>query len=174
MNPDLHDNTWIACGTSLLWNAEALNSICSFDSVRSLRELLRLHEAGWPDDSLNLINGRTLIIAGLEAAMDTLHPDPAVGWLEKTVYQAISSFQRDVADGGREAALIFWLADATRIWHRPSDDTYNWHCTGEHRSKSIPIGRCLWNGAEGSARRIVLVGAEKKETWAGLFHPRIS
>src|ERR1019366_3991960 len=25
MNPALHDNTWIGCGTSLLWDAAALN-----------------------------------------------------------------------------------------------------------------------------------------------------
>jgi hypothetical protein len=25
MNPALHDNTWIGCGTSLLWDADALS-----------------------------------------------------------------------------------------------------------------------------------------------------
>lgn len=174
MNPDLHDNIWITCGTSLLWDATALNRICPFDSVRSLRELLRLRQASWPDDSLKLINNRTLVVAGLEAAMDTLHPDAAVEWLEQTVYQAISDFQRDVADGGREAALIFWLADSKRVFHKASEGTYHWHCAGEHSKKSIPIGRCLWNGAEGSARRIITKGADKNEIWAGLFHPRVS
>ena len=174
MNPDLHDNTWISCGTSLLWDAAALNRICSFDSVRSLRELLQLHQAGWPDGQLQLINNRTLVIAGLEAAMDTLDPDAAVEWLEQTVYQAISDFQRDVADGGREAALIFWLADPKRVFHLASEDTYHWHCAGQHRSKSIPIGRCLWNGAESSVRRIITTGADKSEVWAGLYHQRIS
>ncbi len=174
MNRDLHDNTWITCGTSLLWDAAALKQICSFDSVRSLRELLRLHQAGWPDDSLKLINNRTLVVAGLEAAMDTLAPDVAVQWLEKTVYQAISDFQRDVADGGREAGLLFWLADPKRVFPKASEETYHWHCAGEHAKKSIPIGRCLWNGAEGSARRIITIGPDKKEVWSGLFHPRIS
>jgi hypothetical protein len=174
MNPDLRDNTWISCGTSLVWDAAALNQICPFDSVRSLRELLRLHQAGWPDGTLQLINNRTLVVAGLEAAMDTLHPDTAIDWLEQTVYRAISDFQRDIADGGREAALIFWLAESKRVFHKASEDTYHWHCAGEHRNKSIPIGRCLWNGAEGSARRIVTKGADKNEVWAGLFHPRIS
>ena len=174
MNPDLHDNTWIACGTSLLWDAAALKSICPFDAVRSLRELLRLHQAGWPDGQLQLVKGRTLVIAGLEAAMDTLHPDTAVEWLEQTVFPAISDFQRDVADGGREAALIFWLADPKRVFHKASEDTYHWHCAGEHSRKSIPIGRCLWNGAEGSARRIITKMADKTEIWSGLFHPRIS
>lgn len=174
MNSDLQDNTWTSCGSSLLWHPDALKQVCPFDAVRSLREFLRLHQAGWPDGSLQLINNRALVIAGLEAAMDTLPPDEAIHWLEQTVYRAISDFQRDVADGGREASVIFWLADPKRVWHRPADDTFNWYCAGEHRSKSIPIGRCLWNGAENSARRIVMPGPDKKSIWAGLFHPRIS
>jgi hypothetical protein len=174
MKPDLFDNTWIGCGTSLLWDAAALRQICEFDSVRSLRELFQMHQADWPVGALKLINERTLVVAGLEAAMDTLHPDAAVEWLEQTVYQAISAFQRDVADGGREAALIFWLADRNRVFPNASDDTYHWHCAGEHSKRSIPIGRCLWNGAERSARRIITTAADKTEMWAGLFHPRIS
>jgi hypothetical protein len=174
VNPDLHDNTWITCGTSLLWDATALKSVCPFDSVRSLRELLRLHQAGWPDGSLQLINNRTLVIAGLEAAMDTLPPDQALEWLENTVYQAILDFQEAVADGGREAGLIFWLADPKRIFYKPAEDTYHWHCSGEHGKRSIPIGRCLWNGAEGSVRRIMVRTAAPSSAWAGLFHPRIS
>lgn len=174
MKPDLFDNTWISCGTSLLWDATALNRICPFDSVRSLRELLQMHQADWPVESLQLIHDRTLVVAGLEATMDTLHPDAAVEWLEQTVYQAISAFQRDVADGGRGAALIFWLADRNRIFHNASEDTYHWHCAGEYRKMSIPIGLCLWNGAERSARRIITKAADQSEIWAGLFHPRIS
>ena len=83
MNPDLHDDTWMSCGTSLLWDAEALNRICAAESVRSLREFLRLHQAGWPEEKLNLVNNRTLVIAGLEATMDTLEPDEAVEWFER-------------------------------------------------------------------------------------------
>lgn len=174
MTPDLHDNSWMQVGTSLLWDAAALNSLCAAGSIRSLRELLRLHQSGWPDSELKLINNRTLVVSGLESVMDTLHPEHAEEWLEKTVYPAVLDFQENVADGGREAALILWLAEAKRIWHRPADHTYHWHCTGAHRNHSIPIGRCLWNGAEGSARRIITFNSEKKEVYVGLFHPRIS
>ena len=58
MNPDLHDNTWMNCGMSLLWDAQALNRVCSPEAVRSLREFLRLHQAGWPEDTLKLIMGK--------------------------------------------------------------------------------------------------------------------
>ncbi|MDR4485162.1 MAG: hypothetical protein R3B95_18495 [Nitrospirales bacterium] len=174
MNPDLHDNTWLYCGTSLLWEAEALNHICSAEAVRSLREFLLLHQAGWPDDTLRLSNNRTLVVAGLEAAMDTLHPAKAIEWIEQKVYPAVLDFQESVADGGREAALILWLADHKRIFHLPSENTYHWHCSAAHRKQSIPLGRCIWNGAESSARRIVTKDTAKKEIWAGLFQARIS
>ena len=174
MNADLHDDTWIRCGTSLLWDAAALNGICPAESVRSLREFLRLHQAGWPEGELALIDNRTLVIAGLEAAMDTLHPDEAVGWFERMVYPAVLDLQENVADGGREAGLILWLADRNRIFHHAAENTYHWHCSGAYRQRSIPLGRCIWNGAETSVRRIMTTNADKKQIWAGLFNPRIS
>ncbi len=174
MNADLRDMTWMGSGISLLWDAEALNDICSPDAIRSLRELLRLYHAGWPDTDLNLIKNRTLVIAGLEAAMDTLSPQDAVEWLEQKVYPAVRDFQDNVADGGGEAALVLWFADVKRIWHHPADNTYHWHCSGEHRQHSIPIGRCIWNGAESSVRKIVTLDPEKKERNIGLFLRRIS
>lgn len=174
MNPDLHDNSWMRGGTSLLWDADALKLICTAESVRSLRELLRLYQSGWPEDALKLVNGRTLVVAGLDAAMDTFAPERAVEWLEKTVYPAILDFQEEVADGGREAALIFWLADGKRVFPKASENTYHWYCSGEHRKESIPIGRCIWNGAEGSVQRIITLNSEKKEVHVGLFNARIS
>ncbi|HEY5911341.1 MAG TPA: 5'-nucleotidase [Verrucomicrobiae bacterium] len=174
MNADLHDTNWMRCGISLLWDAEALNRVCPAETVRSLREFFRLYQAGWPEDALKLANGRAIVIAGLEAAMDTLAPDNAVLWLEKTVYPAILDFQEQVADGGREAALIFWLADGKRVVFQPSDATYHWHCSGEHRDQKIPIGRCIWNGAEGSAQRIIAPNSDKKPIHVGLYQQRIS
>ncbi|MBV9183671.1 MAG: 5'-nucleotidase [Acidobacteria bacterium] len=174
MTADLNDKTWMVCGISLLWDPEALNEICPPDSVRSLREFLRLHQAEWPEDALHLINNRTLVVAGLEAAMDTLNPQEAVEWLEQIVYPAVRDFQENVADGGGEAALIFWFADANRIWHRAADNTHHWYCSGEYHQHSIPIGRCIWNGAEPSVRRTINVGSDKKKRNIGLFLRRIS
>jgi hypothetical protein len=174
MSPDLRDKTWMECGISLLWDAGTLNDICSPELVRSLRDFLRLHQAGWPEEDLNLINSRTLIIAGLEAAMDTLNPQEAVEWLEQMVYPVVRDFQDNVADGGGEAALIFWFADERRIWPRAADNTHHWHCSGEYRQQSIPIGRCIWNGAESSVRRLVATGPDDKARQIGLFLRRIS
>ena len=106
--------------------------------------------------------------------MDTLHPDEAVEWLEKTVYPAVLDFQEHVADGGGEAALILWLADRNRVFAKASENTYHWHCTGEHRQQAIPLGRCIWNGAESDVRRIIATDAQKIPQHIGLFLQRIS
>lgn len=174
MNPDLKDNSWMHGGTSLLWDADALTRICPAQSVRSLREFLRLYEDGWPEAALKLINGRTLVVAGLEAAMDTLPPERAVEWLEKTVYEAIYDFQQEIADGGSQAALILWLTDSKRIVFQLSDSSHHWRCSGTNRQESLPLGRCIWNGAEQGVRRIMVRGVDSEDTWAGLFLQRIS
>lgn len=174
MSPDLHDKTWMQSGISILWDAEALNELCSADCVRSLRQFLRLQAAGWPEQELNLLKGRTLAVTGLEAAMDTLNPEQAVEWLEGQVYPAIRDFQDSVADGGTEAALVFWFADRKRLWHHAADGTNHWYCSGQHRHFSIPIGRCIWNGAESGVRRIVATGSDNKAREIGLYLRRIS
>lgn len=174
MKPDLLDSTWMQSGISILWDAESLNELCSAERVRSLREFLRLHAANWPEEELRLLNGRTLAVTGLEAAMDTMSPDAAVEWLEQKVYPAIREFQDNVADGGGEAALIFWFADQRRLWFRTSDGTNHWYCSGQHHQHSIPLGRCIWNGAESSVRKIVAKCSDGWQREIGLFLRRIS
>ena len=56
-----------------------------------------------------------LIVAGLEGCIDALTPEEATDWLEHTMYGAVVSFQREVARGGQEAALVLWLAEKSRI-----------------------------------------------------------
>src|SRR3954453_2068082 len=121
MNRDLQDDTWMRCGITLLWDAASINRVCLPELVRSLREFLRFYQANWPEGTLNLINNRSLVVGGLDAAMDTLNPDDACDWLEQNVYPAVRDFQESVADGGREAALILWLADGNRVFHQASD-----------------------------------------------------
>lgn len=135
---------------------------------------MQLHNARWPDDNLPLINDQTLVVAGLESCIDALTPEEAIAWLEETVYQSILSYQQEVADGGSQAALIFWLAEQRRLDYQTSDDTYYWHCGTEYRGEKIPLGQCLFNGAHHDLRQIHVVDQKKKERWVGLYHPRIS
>jgi hypothetical protein len=173
MGPLLSDDIWMRRGISILWDAEALATVCTPRQVLSLRQFLLLHEAGWPEAELSLVNDARLVVAGLESAIDALPPDEAVAWLERTVYPAIISFQENVAGGGTEASLILWIADHKRLDYHTSDDTHYWHCGTEYKGQQLPLSRCLLNGAQDGLRRIQ-AGAKKTEIGVGLFHPRIS
>lgn len=172
--PPLHDDVWTRRGISLLWDADALAGICTVQQVVSLRRFLELGSRGWPEGDLPLINDRVLVAAGLESAMDALPPDQAGEWLERVVYPAIISYQREVADGGGQAALVFWIAEHRRLNYETSDDTYYWHCGTEYKGQQIPVSRCLFNGAQRDLQRLQNAPGKRSEEWIGLFHPRIS
>jgi hypothetical protein len=174
MGPHLSDDIWMRRGISLLWCPEALSHVCTPQQVVSLRQFLVLHAAGWSGvDAVMVQNGKCLVVAGLESAIDALPPAEAQTWLEQTVYPAIVSYQEEVAGGGGEASLIFWIADLKRLDYRTSDDTHYWHCGTEYKGQQLPLSRCLFNGAQDGLRRIHPTG-DKSEHGVGLFHPRIS
>jgi hypothetical protein len=170
----LHDDVWTRRGISLLWDADSLAHVCSPQQVASLRRFLQLHALGWPPEQLPLVNDRVLVVAGLESAMDALTPDDACDWLEQVVYKAIVSYQREVADGGGQAALVFWLTENRRLTYQTSDDIYYWHCGTEYKGQQMPVSRCLFQGAHHDLQRLHVVDGKHTERWIGLFHPRIS
>lgn len=177
MGTPLLDDIWTRRGVSLLWDADALAALCEPSQVLSLRRFLLLHRDDWSNvESLMVDNEATvvtLVVGGLESAIDALPPEDACEWLEQVVYPAIVSYQREVAGGGAEAALVLWLADHRRLDYHTSDDTYHWHCGTEYKGQQIPLGRCLFNGAQRDVRRIQVAGDKKTDHWVGLFHPRV-
>lgn len=172
--PILQDDIWTRRGISLLWDADSLAKVCTPQQVVSLRRFLHLGSLGWPEDQVPLVNDNVLVVAGLESTIDALPPDAACNWLEQAVYKSIVSYQREVAGGGNQAALVLWIADNRRLTYQTSDDTYNWHCQTEYKGQQVPLGRCLFNGAQHDLRRIHVVEGKKTENWIGLYHPRIS
>jgi hypothetical protein len=174
MQPPLFDDTWTRRGISLLWEPESLSKLCTPQQVVSLRRFLQLQTLGWPEDQLSLVRDEVLAVAGLESAIDALAPDEACQWLEQVVYRAVVAYQQAVAGGGGEAALVFWITENRRLAYQTSDDTYNWHCGTEYKGQTIPLSRCLFNGAEHDLRQIHVVDSKKAEHWVGLYHPRIS
>lgn len=174
MGPTLHDDIWKRRGISLLWDADQLAILCQPQQVVSLRRFFQLQSADWREDQMSLVNDKALVVAGLESCIDALQPDDACEWLERTVYPAIVSYQREVAQGGDQAALVFWFVDHRRLTQQTSDDTYYWHCGTEYKGQQIPISRCLFNGAHKDLQRIHVLGEKRTEQWVGLYHPRIS
>ena len=165
----LQDDIWTRRGISLPWDAEALSKRCTPRQVVRLRRFLELHALGWLDDRLSLVNDHVLVVAGLERAIDALPPEQTSHWWEQVVYKAIISYQREVADGGNQAALVLWITENRRLAYQTSDDSHDWHCGTQYRGQTLLLSRCLFNGAERDLRRI-----ETSGRWIGVFHPRIS
>jgi len=176
MRPPLEIDTWKRRGHSVLWDAGSLASFCTADQAVTLREFLRLHAAGWPSEKTDalLVRGRALVVAGLDAALDALNPDDALEWLEKAVYPAIISFEKNVADGASQAALIFWFADAKRFSLNISEICAYWNCSLAFGSRSIPLSRGLWNGSSSSMQEIREKAEGKPPLHVGYYVQKIS
>lgn len=170
----LYDDTWTRRGITLLWDADALAGVCPPQQVVSLRKFLYLDAIGWPEEKMSLINDRAFVVAGLENALDAIGPDEGPEWVRQVVYRALISFQSDVADGGNGAAIILWFTDGSRFQYKTSDDSYEWKCLAGQNTQMLPLGRCLFNGAQKDLQQVLVKGTNAQDKWVGLYHPRIS
>lgn len=146
---------WFKHGIALLWDAEKLSALAAPAEVYSLRQFLHLCSQ-WPEE-LPSSGGDTLVVAGLDGALDSLSPDDGQQFLEESIQPAILSFQ-DKYEG--QAGLIFWLPQGQkRIQHQPATGAYTWACGGRYNAQTIAMGRALWAGAEVDAGHILRSGA---------------
>lgn len=165
---------WMRRGFSLLWEPRVLAKVIAPTAVVSIRELFTLRRA-WPD-ALPGSAGNALVVAGIDGCLDSLSAQDAETWLEADLKPAVLSFQ-EYYEGG--AALILWLASGRkRIGMDLADEEYFWKVGTSQDGARIPLGRCLWGGAEADVARI-LVSDEKYpdvdgDAYVGLHHPRIS
>ena len=129
----------------------------------------------WPVD-LPGTDGDALIVAGVEGCLDALSDDDGKTWLETDLKHVILSFQ-EYYEG--QAALIFWLPSGRRrINMESSTEEYFWRDSPSKRTPGLPIGRCLWAGAQSDVERIIVSDVRAPNAdevdYDGLYHPRIS
>jgi hypothetical protein len=167
-------DAWRRRGFSLLWAPQVLTDVVPPSGVRSIREFFELRKA-WPEN-LPGAGGDALVVAGLDGCLDSVSEQDAVTWLETDLKAAILSFQQHYEG---QAALIMWIASGrTRIEMGLADEEYFWKTTPGRDAARLPLGRCLWGGAEADVARI-LVSDENDpdvdgDAYVGLYHPRIS
>jgi hypothetical protein len=166
--------SWKRRGISLLWEAGALREVLDPSEVVSIRQFFELSQA-WPED-LPGSSGAALVVAGLEGCLDVLDAGDGETWLEADLRPAILSFQQEYEQDG---ALIFWLPSGKRRVHmHRATEEYVWRRGGSGAHLELPLGRCLWSGAESDVARILVSDAPKPDpdgdAYVGLYHPRIS
>ena len=168
------DTGWMRRGVSLLWDAATLSTVVSPAAVVSLRGFFAMQRS-WPEE-LPGMDGDALVVAGVEGCMDALRGDDATEWLETDLKSVILAFQ-DEYQG--QAALILWLPSGrSRIRMEPATEEYFWKTRSTAGARGLPIGRCLWAGAESDVARIIISTAREPDVdgdaYVGLYHPRVS
>lgn len=163
----LVDTVWQRQGFSWIWDEETRNQVCQAEEVWSLRQLLRAR-GNWPDD-LPSNDDRTIVVAGLDGALDLLDPSRVESWLDETVKETLLSFQDHY---GGEAALIFWLpSGGTRLKIHPATDAVTWLCGPAHTGQILDFGRILWGEAQEYPQEIHFPAEGQS---VGLYHQRIT
>lgn len=167
-------DAWKRRGCSLLWDVSALAEVAAPAAVASIRQFFAMAHS-WPAE-LPGVGGEALVVAGVEGCLDALSEANGRTWLETDLKQAILGFQ-DEYQG--HAALILWLPSGrSRIDMLPATEEYVWKSGRSTTSVELPIGRCLWAGAESDAARIIVSTVPKPDpdgpAWVGLYHPRLS
>ena len=168
------DSGWMRRGFSLLWDANALSEVVSPSDVVSIREFFALAKA-WPGE-LPGTGGDALVVAGVEGCLDALSADDGKAWLETDLKHAILSFQEEYEG---QAGLILWLPSGRRrVSMVRATEEYFWKSSSSRNTTGLPIGRCLWAGAESDVARILISDAPDPDVdgdaYVGLYHPRIS
>lgn len=177
MQADLKDSiVWTKRGVSVVWDAPELAKLGTMAKALSLRQWFRWQAEGWPirEDYYTGKDGLAIVVAGLDAAIDSMTPETATEWMQSKLLAAIREFQAEVAGGGQEAALIFWMVNRRRFEHRRADDSVIWKSAPGHRGETIPISHCIWNGAQHDIARIVPRGCTDLDHGIGLFLQRVS
>lgn len=166
MNPVLLDDVWRRKGISVIWDNSVLAKLMQANRAISMREFFSFYENGWPDEKMPFINDDLLLVAGLDAALDTLEAQNAEEWVTQEVYKRIYDFQ---TWAGGQYALVFWMSKQDRWKEHLERNCYTWLCDGRDRGKEIELGSGIWNGAQLSVQRI-----EYDHRWIGLYLDRIS
>lgn len=170
----LRSRGWMRRGFSLLWEPSALADVIAPTAVVSIRDFFVLRKA-WPEN-LPGSQGDALVVAGLDGCLDALSEQDAGSWLETDLKSAVLSFQ---AHYEGQAALILWVASGrTRIGMDLADEEYFWRVGASRDGARLPLGRCLWGGAEADVARILFSTENAPDfdgqSYIGLHHPRIS
>ncbi len=173
MNTIRH-SSWQRQGVSLLWSPQALARVVELPAVVSMHQYFRL-QSKWPS-TLPATSGDALVVAGLEGCLDALAAADAERWLEEDLRSSILEFQDHYAG---QAALLFWLPSGRkRITMDSTDESYRWRSSVDRSAELLPLGRCLFGGAEADVARI-LDSTEKSpdldgDAYVGLHLQRIS
>jgi len=179
MKIPLRDIAWQTTGVSVIWDAASMDKVGPLSRALSLREFLCWAAEDFSESNplarfMDESRERSVCVAGLEAALDTLAPAEADEWLEYKLQPAIKKFQSVLADGGGGCGLILWMVNHARFHERLAEDSIEWECAGLYRGNMLRFSHGVWNGAQCDIQRIIPSDAENQNIGIGFYLQRIS
>lgn len=141
---EITGNIWLQTGTSIVWDADALYQAAERGKTVSLREALEWAES-MPDEPPDGV--RTVLVTGLQAAIDVAGHDGVVPTLER-----VRRLIRQQSRRWPEAAIVFAVQDRTRFRVSPPSGSI---LMRRLDGNGLDLGHTLWGGAGRDADLLV-------------------
>ena len=132
------NTSWKRRGSSVIYGKSLLTPFVASSSMISLREALSWR-GNWPDEPPGDVD--TILVAGLEACLDTMEANEAYDFLRQTVRPLIIAFQNRWDRRG----LIFGFNCSSRKFEIDAQEQVIF--IGVKANTRIRLSNGLWNGA---------------------------
>ena len=165
MEPMTRD-LWLRRGSSVVFHPQLLGPLIEDGCLVSLRTALGWLR-DWPDEPPG--NGSTVLVGGLEAALEVMDEDEADVFLRGKVKGFVQEFQ-SIWD---QRGLVFGFGCPAKRFKLDSFENVLFRCPGD---KMIPLSAHLWNGSAGQDMFQLMVKNEEtgKQESGGFYVRRLS
>ena len=160
---DMTASTWLRRGSSVVFHQDLLGPLISAGCLVSLREALSWMKA-WPANPPG--NGQTVLVGGLEAALEVMTPDGA----EEFLRSQIKAFIHEVQSQWDQRGLVFGFGcSASRFLVDPSEQVL----FAGPGDRVVRLSSGMWNGsATQDMNRLVVRNSSTGRDEPGGFYVR--
>jgi len=163
----ISSSVWHRKGSCVVFDKKSLGGLIAAEAIISLRQALSWSK-GIP--ALPPVDGRTILVAGLETILEVVPPQDAEDFLTQRIRPILISLQNQWTDCG----VVFGFSSHARAFEEtPFDEEVLFR---RRDRKTVQLSRALWDGSTAlNMRRIVRDGGKPgEEIVVGYYVARIS
>jgi len=163
---EISSTVWQRKGSSIVFDKKSLGGLISAGAVVSLREAL-----SWSNEipANPPVSGRTILVSGLEAIIETMEPQGAEDFLMRRIRPFLITLQNQWAECG----VVFGFSSHAKAFEEtPLDEEVLFR---RRDRKVVRLSKGLWDGSAAlNMKRIVREGERSEEVILGYYVARIS
>jgi len=163
---EISSTVWQRKGSSIVFDKKSLGGLISAGAVVSLREAL-----SWSNEipANPPVSGRTILVSGLEAIIETMEPQGAEDFLMRRIRPFLITLQNQWAECG----VVFGFSSHSKAFEEtPLDEEVLFR---RRDRKVVRLSKGLWDGSAAlNMKRIVREGERSEEVILGYYVARIS